>query len=240
MSCGAAENCAAAPAGDMHDLWIRLAASAGVPLDSVRIAALERYLSLLLDATRRVNLTAIDDLDSARLHHIADSLTLLRHVPATAATFADVGSGGGVPGIPLAICRPDMRVTLIDSTRKKARLLSEFAAVLGLHNATVICDRAEAVARGDLRETFDVVAARALARLDVLLEWCMPLARVGGRVLAMKGPRAAGELAAARRTIELLGGEELFAHAVEVPELAGHVIIEAVKRRPTPARYPRR
>jgi len=224
----------------MTHLWSQIAAAAGMPLDAERIQRLERYLAMMLEAGRRVNLTAIRDIDAARLHHIADSLTLLRFIPADAALLADVGSGGGLPGIPLAIARPGLRVVLIEATKKKARLLEQFIAQLGLEGVTVVPERAEAVARGLLREKFDVAVARALARLDVLLEWCMPLVKPGGRVLAMKGPQVAGEIDAARRLLPALGGNTLLVHDAGVPALAGHVIVEAVKDRSSGNRLPRK
>jgi 16S rRNA (guanine527-N7)-methyltransferase len=184
--------------------------------------ALERYLDLLLAANQRMNLTRITDREQARIQHIADAMTLLPHLPPAPHRLADVGSGGGVPGIPLAIARPNADVTLIESVAKKAAFLEETAAALGLANITVWRGRAEEW-RG---EPFDVVAVRAVAPMAKLLDWCRPLVAPGGKLLAMKGPKLAEELEAAGGVIQRQGAS-VRVHAVGQEGLAGHVIAEA-------------
>jgi 16S rRNA (guanine527-N7)-methyltransferase len=219
----------------MNALWKQIASA----LDEERYALLNRYLDLLLEANKTMNLTRIVDRASAELLHIADSLTLLPYLPATPHRLADIGSGGGVPGIPLAIVRPDADVTLIESTRKKGGFLEQAIKSLGLTNAKVIADRAETIAHGPLREGFDIVTARAVGWLDFLVEWCLPLVKKGGRILAMKGARIAEELPAAQRPIRLLGGGEPIVHEVKLPGTANHVIVEIAKLGKTNAKYPR-
>ena len=219
----------------MNALWKQIASA----LDEERYALLNRYLDLLLEANKTMNLTRIVDRASAELLHIADSLTLLPYLPATPHRLADIGSGGGVPGIPLAIVRPDADVTLIESTRKKGGFLEQAIKSLGLTNAKVIADRAETIAHGPLREGFDIVTARAVGGLDFLVEWCLPLVKKGGRILAMKGARIAEELPAAQRPIRLLGGGEPIVHEVKLPGTANHVIVEIAKLGKTNAKYPR-
>ena len=225
----------------MNELWNRLAARAGVTLDGSRHALLSRYLDLLLDANQRMNLTRITDRAAAELHHVADALTLLPHLPSGEVRVADVGSGGGVPGIPLAIVRPDAQVLLIESTKKKAVFLKSVAQELGLGNVTVAEERAEDVGRagGPWRERCDVAVARAVATLDWLAEWCLPLVKKGGKVLAMKGAKAAEELPAARKVIQRLNGGEAVVHPVELPGTEHHVIIEIPKVGRTDPRFPR-
>src|SRR5690606_31444047 len=131
--------------------------------------------------------------------------------------LADIGSGGGVPGIPVAIARPDAQVMLIESTKKKAAFLRECARELGLANVTVRDERAEEVGHSELRETFDVVTARAVGELVWLVEWGLPLVRKGGSMLAMKGQRVNEELPAAYKAIRALNGGEAEIHPVELP-----------------------
>jgi 16S rRNA (guanine527-N7)-methyltransferase len=223
----------------MNELWSQLAARAGVTLANEQHEKLARYLDLLLEANQRMNLTRIDTREAAEVGHVADALTLLPYLPREAHRLADVGSGGGVPGILLAIARPDVRVLLIESTQKKAKFLEETAAALGLTNVAVSAKRVEDEARGPNREAFDVVAARAVGAMNVLSEWCLPLVRRGGKLLAMKGARIADELPAARRALKLLGGGEPRVHPVELPGTEHHVIVDVPKVAKTPAAYPR-
>ena len=223
----------------MTDLWHHLAGAAGIQLTEQQHALLHRYLDLLLKANETMNLTRITDRAAAEVQHVGDSLTILPLLPPGEIRIADVGSGGGVPGIPLAIVRPDADVTLIESTRKKGGFLEQAIKSLGLTNAKVIADRAETIAHGPLREGFDIVTARAVGGLDFLVEWCLPLVKKGGRMLAMKGARIAEELPAAQRPIRLLGGGEPIVHEVKLPGTANHVIVEIAKLGKTNAKYPR-
>ena len=153
---------------------------------------------------------------------------------------ADVNEiDAGVPGLPLAIVRPEMLVTLIESTKKKAGFLREAAAELGLSNVTVLAERAEDVGQSRRRESFDIVVARAVAELVWLAEWCLPLAKIGGAMLAMKGERAAAELPAATAAARRLGGDAPLVYPVTLPGTQHHVIVELHKRRATELRYPR-
>jgi 16S rRNA (guanine527-N7)-methyltransferase len=223
----------------VNDLWTSLAARAGVALTTEQHQTLSRYLDLLFDANARVNLTRITDRAQAELQHVADALTLLPHLPAGEIRVADVGSGGGVPGIPLAIARPDAFVLLIESTKKKSAFLKETAAALELANVSVSDWRAEDVARSNSRESFDVATARAVATIDWLAEWCLPLVKKGGKVLLMKGPRAAEELPAAARALKAVNGGEPVVHPVDLPGTDHRVIVEIAKLGKTDARYPR-
>jgi 16S rRNA (guanine527-N7)-methyltransferase len=198
-----------------------------VTLNPTATGALERYLDLLLSANQRMNLTRITDRDQARIQHIADALTLLPHLPSGPHRLADVGSGGGVPGIPLAIARPDIAVTLIESVAKKAAFLEETVSELELGNAVVWRGRAEEW-HG---KRFDVVAVRAVAPMARLLDWCRPLVAPGGKLLAMKGPKLAEELEAARGVLNRQGAE-ISVHPVTAEGLSGHVVAEVTWGRP--------
>ncbi|HEX4212058.1 MAG TPA: 16S rRNA (guanine(527)-N(7))-methyltransferase RsmG [Candidatus Dormibacteraeota bacterium] len=167
---------------------------------------------------------------------VEDCLTLLPHL-GDARGVVDVGSGGGMPGIPLAIARPDLGVSLLESDQRKAAFLHSASARLGVP-VEVLAERAETVGRGDRRESFDLAVCRALAPLAVLAELCLPLLRVGGTLLAMKGPGEDPESAIAA-VAELGGGRP---RLVPAPSAArpGGVLVVVEKPRPTPAAYPRR
>lgn len=220
-------------------LWTELAARASVELDEAQQSRLERYLDLLRLANARMNLTRITDPAAMRLLHVGDALTLLPHLPAGAHRLADIGSGGGVPGIVLAIARPDAAVMLVESTRKKTEFLRSAVAELGLSNVTVDPRRAEELGRAQGRESFEIVVARAVATLPWLVEWMLPLVVKGGLMLAMKGPKADAELAAVARSIRMLGGDEAQIVPANLPGHGGHVIVRIPKIRRTDPRFPR-
>ncbi len=198
------------------------------------------FLAILLDANNSLNLTAITDPDDAWRKHILDSLTLipvLADIP-EGGCVADVGSGGGVPAIPLAICLPALRFTLIESTQKKAAFLRAAAAALALTNVEIINDRAEEVGqqhRNDNgRESFDAVTARALGRLNIAAELTVPLAKPGGIIAFVKGEKADEELIEAKRALGLLGA----VHVDTIQTPTGRIVILEKTTR-TPRTYPR-
>lgn len=217
--------------------FLAAARSMGLEFEPGDLERLGAYLDRLLEANTRFNLTAITDPSQAWRRHVLDSLTLLPFiVDANAASVADVGSGGGLPGLPLACVMPDVHFTLFEATGKKARFLDETANVLGLSNVEVVNQRAEIVGQDHhhFRERFDVVTARAVGPLPVLLELTVPLARVGGLVLAMKGARADEEITQSKQALHRLHAAVAGVH----PTPTG-VIIAIEKQRPTPRIYPR-
>jgi 16S rRNA (guanine527-N7)-methyltransferase len=169
---------------------------------------------------------------------ISDSLVLLKYL-GEAKTLVDVGSGGGLPGLPLKIARPELAVTLVEADQDKAAFLVRACAALGLQDVDVVARRAEEVGQDPLyREAFDVAVARALAPMPVLAELCLPLVKVGGRLLAQK--TSTEVVARAARAIETLGGAlNRVAAAPSTARGAGTVVI-VDKVRPTPPAYPRR
>jgi len=214
-----------------------------VELDGTAVARLREYLEALYDANRRASLTSVDP-GEAWERHVLESLSLLPLLddrPGVVASLVDVGSGGGIPGIPIAIARPDLGVTLLEATRKKASFLEEAAGRLGLANVRVVARRAEEAGRDPAhRERHDVAVARAVAPLAVLVELLLPLVRPGGVVLALKGRGARDELRTAATVIEALGGGSCDL-AVTLPgsDRQG-VTVTVSKASPTPHRYPRR
>ena len=225
----------------MNPLWTTLAARANLTLSDEQGAQFAKYLDLLLEANLTMNLTRITDRAQAELLHVADALTLLQYLPAGAIALADLGSGGGVPGLPLAIARPDARVVLIESTKKKAVYLRKAVEALGLTNVRVSDERVEDVGQSGRRGSFDVVTARAVAALPWLVEWAMPLLRQGGVLLAQKGMRVIGEIEECRRVRLLLNAGEPKVELANlgVPGSDGHVIVRIARQGPTKNIYPR-
>jgi len=202
------------PTDTPHTLWTRVARE---PLSSQQLTQLDGYLDGLIAWNQKLNLTRIVDRNDAAVRHIADALSLLRHIPATITTLADVGTGGGVPGVVLAIARPGLSVTLIDSTKKKLDAISAILLDIRIKNAAVLHARAELL-RG--KQRFEVVTSRAVAEMKTLVEWCWPLVKPGGIFLAMKGPKVVEEI----KTVRFPIGTVCRVLAVEDAELSGHVI----------------
>lgn len=223
------------------------ATTLGVSLDARQLALFRRYGELLLRGNERMNLTAITDPAQVQTLHFLDALTLVPAIRDWCAaagqndpTLVDVGSGAGVPGIPLKIALPALRVTLLDATGKRVRFLQETIAALGLRGLGAVQGRAEEVGRTpDWRECFDLATARAVARLPTLLEWCLPLVRVGGLALAPKAGDLADEVVEGERAAAMLGGVVHPPCLVDLPELPGRALVLIAKTRRTLARYPR-
>jgi len=214
-----------------------------IELTPDQLDRLDRYLALVLDENTRTNLTAVREPELAWRRLIIDSLTVLPGLDELepGSRVIDVGSGAGLPGMPVAIARPNLRVTMLESTGKKADFIRRAIQTLGLHNATVLQDRAETAGQSpEHREAYDACINRAVGPMNVLLEFSLPLVRSGGRVLAMKGPRAEQELDEAGDALTLLGACEL-AVIDAYPESFENdlVIVSIIKGTATPAEYPR-
>jgi len=199
------------------------------------------YEQILLRENAKYNLTAITDPEEIRRKHFADSLALLDDAPCPlpqGASLLDVGAGGGFPGVPLKLARPDIALTLLEATGKKARFLALLAQELGIE-ATVLHARAEDAAHDPAyREQFDAVTARAVAALPTLCELCLPFVKVGGVFVAYKGPKAEEELRAAAGAIKILGAELERVHG-EATDYGGRTRILLRKIARTPVNYPR-
>ena len=197
---------------------------------------------LLLEENEKYNLTAITEPNAIILNHYADSAALAAILP-KGAKIADIGCGAGFPSLPIAILRPDVTVTAVDSTAKRVTYVNMVKERLGLSNIEAITARAEELGRApEYREKFDCVTARAVAAMRVLSELCLPLVRVGGRFIAMKGKNAASELSEAKRAIAMLGGRIFATDDVrlsDTDEELIHPLIIVEKKIKTPATYPR-
>ncbi|MGA0368916.1 MAG: 16S rRNA (guanine(527)-N(7))-methyltransferase RsmG [Kiritimatiellia bacterium] len=218
-------------------VFLKACAEQDLGLSDATLTQMNAYVERLLEVNQHMNLTAVREPEGIWMRHIFDSLLLLPELKADPGQRAlDLGSGGGFPGIPLAIARPDMQWTLVDSVQKKVRFLQEVAAELNLQNVQAHSERAEVLAHLPAhREQYHLVTARAVARLPVLLEYTIPFLRVNGYFAAMKGAQAAKELKESRRAIERLSVKLM--RRQEQP--GGGQLLWFKKRRPTMDKYPR-
>lgn len=227
----------------MHKLYQETHDLLGIDLTARQLAAFERYRQELLDWNARFNLTAIRDEPGIRTKHFLDSLTcILAWRDRPPVSLVDVGSGAGFPGLPLKILQPSLQLTLVESVGKKAEFCRHVTGALGLEKVEVLQARAEEVGRmADRRERFDWAVARAVANLPVLVEFLLPLVRIGGAVVAQKGASGPAEAHASENAIRVLGGRLRQLMRVDLPGVAEErylVVIDKVAA--TPPNYPRR
>ena len=222
----------------------------GIALDASQQAQFEQYYRDLVSWNERLNLTTITGYDEVQIKHFLDSLVSLPLIAAELGQalplgkplrLVDVGSGAGFPGLPLKIASPSLDVTLMDGTQKKVHFLQQVADTLQLAPVQVIHGRAEELGRkSEHRDRYDLVTARAVAPLNVLAEYLLPLVRPGGLAVIYKGPGAPQEFMEARQAIKLLAGDAVRLAPVEVPFLQEKRFVLLVKKvRPTPSQYPR-
>ena len=216
----------------------------GIKMSELQLATLSGYVDALLQANRHFNLTSIRNIDEVWRVHIFDSLTVLPRIGALNRddTLIDVGSGGGLPGIPLAIARPDLHIALLEATRTKAKFLERCVRELALGNVVVVNDRAETVGQDiGFREQYDTSVCRAVGSMPVLLEFSLPLVRTGGIVLAMKGPTVDSDLEVAAQSLDVLGGGEVHKFQAYPQNFGRNTVIVSVRKiHSTPMGYPRR
>lgn len=225
----------------IKDLLLNFIKDYKITLTENQYEQFQKYFELLAEWNEKMNLTAITDESGVALKHFADSLSLLNFVDIPQnSTLADVGTGAGFPGVVLKIARPDIKLTLIDSLNKRLVFLNEVCSQLGI-DAELIHSRAEDGARDEkLRESFDFVASRAVARMNVLSEYCLPYVKVGGAFCAMKGAQANEEFKESLNAINILGGKLENKYFFELPENGGERAIAVVRKvRNTPQKYPR-
>ena len=214
----------------------------GIELSHSQLEKFDLYKKLLLEWNEKMNLTAITDDEGIAIKHFADSISVLPLIENKNASLIDVGTGAGFPGIPLKIANDGFKVTLLDSLNKRINFLEEVKKELGIINLECIHSRAEDGGRNaDLREKFDYCVSRAVARLSVLSEYCMPFVAVGGYFISLKGPDAAEELAEAQKAISVLGGkvEKVVEITISESDLK-HCAVVIKKIKSTPKAYPRK
>ena len=206
-------------------------------------AILEKYMEGILAWNEKVNLTNITDPAEFRIKHNADSLMCVDFPEfLDAETVIDVGTGGGFPGIPLAVYAPEKHFTLLDSLNKRLKIIDELAGELGIKNITLVHGRAEDAARAkEHREKYDLCVSRAVSNLATLSEYCLPFIKVGGYLLAYKGPGAEEEVKEAAKALKTLGGSLVDIRETSMEEYGlDHRILVIKKLRNTPKAYPRK
>jgi len=218
-------------------LIVEYSGQLGLDIDGHKAELMAEYGRLLLEKNKDVNLTAVTDEREFIVKHLCDSLTVATQKE-VAGEVADVGTGGGFPGVVIKILRPELSLTLIDSVQKKLAAVAGICGELGIVVETVH-GRAEELGAKECRDRFDTVTARALARMPRLLEYCLPLVKKDGFLLAMKGPLAEEEIKAARRAAELLRGTLIRTQSFDLPDGIKRTVVVYKKTGPTPKEFPR-
>lgn len=210
-------------------------------ISAEKIEQLLRYQALVLEWNQKLNLTAVIDPKEFIIKHLIDSLSVISCMPIERAKLVDVGTGAGFPGIPLSIVHDSLETVLLDSLKKRVQFLETCIHELSIPRVDAIHDRAEDAGNNSYyREKFDVAISRAVARLPVLLEYCLPFVRVGGTFLAMKGLQKE-ELEDSKRALQVLGGELIGEKKFTLPFSDYQRTIFMIKKfRQTPTKYPRK
>ncbi|EEG76927.1 16S rRNA (guanine(527)-N(7))-methyltransferase RsmG [Dethiobacter alkaliphilus] len=226
----------------MRDKIWELAKTRNITLPPEAPDRFEMYYRQLVEANRQVNLTRITEPAEVMIKHFLDSLEVLSACREFKGPLLDVGTGAGLPGIPLKIACPQISLTLLDSSKKRVSFLKDLVSALELENVTVIHGRAEDYARqDDYREQFPFVVSRAVARLNVLAELCLPFVSQNGYFVAYKGPEGATELQEAQNALSQLGGAPGKEWRYQLPENMGErSLLFLRKLETTPAKYPRK
>ncbi|BCB06104.1 16S rRNA (guanine(527)-N(7))-methyltransferase RsmG [Bacillus sp. KH172YL63] len=215
----------------------------GISLSSKQLDQFERYYELLVEWNEKMNLTAITDKEDVYLKHFYDSVSAAFYVDFTQVqSLCDVGAGAGFPSIPLKICFPHLHISIVDSLNKRISFLNHLSDELGLDNTNFYHDRAETFGKNKAhRESYDMVTARAVARMSVLSELCLPLVKKGGWFVAMKASNVNEELTNAKKAIGTLGGQTEKIYSFVLPEEESERnIVKINKVKETPNKYPRK
>ena len=203
---------------------------------------LEQYYQILVSENKKYNLTAITEKESIYLKHFYDSLTLSKIITLDNLSLCDIGTGAGFPGLPLKIFCPELKLTLLDSLNKRVKFLQLVVDELGLKDVEVIHARSEEAARNKkYREKFDLATARAVARLPIICEYCLPFVKQGGTFIALKGRQYEEEIQEAQKAFSVLGGKLVKSMPVKLPELEDkRAVVYIKKEKATPKVYPRK
>lgn len=211
----------------------------GFELSEAQLNTLEHYYKVLVDYNNKVNLTAVTDPKGVAITHFVDSLTLLLADIKEGERVADIGAGAGFPSVPVGIFRPDLDLTLIDSLNKRITFLEYLSDELKRPLTALHLRAEEAGRKKDLRESFDVVCARGVAKIYLLCEYCLPLLKKGGRLICMKGPEPEAEIKEAKKALFELGGKVLDVKTFSLPDESGRSLVIIEKISTTPDKYPR-
>ena len=222
------------------NITAEFAEKSGFHLKKEQIEKLDLYAEILLEWNEKINLTAITDNEGIAIKHFYDSLTPLWYlnIPKNARVI-DVGTGAGFPSIPMAIVRPDLRFTLLDSLNKRLNFLNEVCTRLDISAELVHMRAEDAAQKAEYRESFDVAVSRAVAALPVLCEYCIPFVRKNGMFIAMKGSKAEEELEISKNAVSTLGATVEKTVKISLPDDSERNIIVIRKKNYTPKAYPR-
>ncbi len=221
----------------------KAAAEYGISLSDTQMAQYNRYFELLVEWNEKINLTAITEPKEVAIKHMIDSITAYdENLFKDGTTVIDVGTGAGFPGLPLKIFCPEIKLTLMDSLNKRIKFLQTVVEELGLKDVECVHARAEEGARNkNYRESFDIAVSRAVARLPILCEYCLPFVKKGGHFIALKGMQYHDEAEEAAKAIKVMGGSKTEIRPVKLPELDDkRAVITITKTMPTPKAYPRK
>ena len=221
----------------------KAAAEYGISLNDTQMEQYNRYFELLVEWNEKINLTAITEPKEVAIKHMIDSITAYdEKLFKDGTTVIDVGTGAGFPGLPLKIFCPEIKLTLMDSLNKRIKFLQTVVEELGLKDVECVHARAEEGARNKkYRESFDIVVSRAVARLPILCEYCLPFVKKGGHFIALKGMQYHDEAEEAAKAIKVMGGSKTEIRPVKLPELDDkRAVITITKTMPTPKAYPRK
>ena len=221
----------------------KAAAEYGISLSDTQMAQYNRYFELLVEWNEKINLTAITEPKEVAIKHMIDSITAYdENLFKDGTTVIDVGTGAGFPGLPLKIFCPEIKLTLMDSLNKRIKFLQTVVEELGLKDVECVHARAEEGARNKkYRESFDIAVSRAVARLPILCEYCLPFVKKGGHFIALKGMQYNDEADEAAKAIKVMGGSKTEIRPVKLPELDDkRAVITITKTMPTPKAYPRK
>ncbi len=213
----------------------------GIALENSQANAFMKYMDMLKEWNKRINLTAIEEDVEIVIKHFLDSLSIIPYIEGNDTSLIDVGTGAGFPGIPVKICKGNVKVTLLDSLEKRINFLNEVISSLGLQGVNAVHGRAEDFGQNpQYREKFDYAVARAVASLPVLLEYCLPFVKTGGLFIAMKGSNIE-EVDVSSKALDVLGGkiENIYTLTIPLSDIKRN-IITVRKLRQTPTKYPRK
>ena len=213
----------------------------GITLSEIQLKQFYNYMNLLIEWNKKINLTAITEPDEIILKHFVDSLTISKYIP-DGTKLVDVGTGAGFPGIPLKIYRQDIEITLLDSLQKRINFLDEVIRELNLEKIETLHSRAEDFGKDKkYREKFDIATSRAVANLATLSEYLLPLVKIGGKVISMKGSLIEEELENSKNAIKILGGKIEKVDEFNLPnsDISRNIIL-INKIKETPNKYPRK